>query len=156
MNPRTEVLARSLLVGALFAMPALAADDEALRKDLAAVIALQGLPCGEVVAVKEQAQNDYVASCKDSNVYHVYLNVEGGVIVETQKADFVNLATLDHPTDVSYRQQAARWSRFGRTSRTSGCGRRRSSDCTSARPCTRAAISTGVRDGTSRTYCGSI
>ena len=41
------------------------------------MIALQGLPCGEVVAVKEQAQNDYVASCKDSNVYHVYLNVEG-------------------------------------------------------------------------------
>ena len=57
-------------------------DDEALKKDLTAVIALQGLPCGEVVAVTVQAENDYAASCKDGNKYRVYLNAAGRVVVE--------------------------------------------------------------------------
>ena len=33
--------------------------------DLAAVIALQGLPCGKVVSASQQAQDDYIASCQD-------------------------------------------------------------------------------------------
>ena len=61
-----------------------AADDAATRKDLAAVIALQGLPCGEVVSVKTQGDNDHVASCKDGNRYHVFLNSTGRVVVEKQ------------------------------------------------------------------------
>jgi len=85
MTTRTAVSALSFLAVALFAVPASAADDEALRKDLTAVIALQGLPCGEVVAVKEQAASDYIASCKDSNAYRVYLSAEGRVIVDKQK-----------------------------------------------------------------------
>jgi hypothetical protein len=60
-------------------------DEEALKKDLTAVIALNGQPCGEVVAVKVLAENDYAASCKDNNKYHVYLNAEGRVVVEKQK-----------------------------------------------------------------------
>lgn len=60
-------------------------DEEALKKDLTAVIALHGQPCGEVVAVKVLAENDYAASCKDGNKYHVYLNAEGRVVVEKQK-----------------------------------------------------------------------
>ena len=71
MNRRTVVLAQSLLVAAFFAVPSFAADDEALKKDLTAVIALQGLPCGEVVAVTVQAENDYAVSCKDENKYRV-------------------------------------------------------------------------------------
>ena len=59
------VLAHSLFVAAFFAVPSFADDDEALKKDLTAVIALQGLPCGQVVAVKVQAEDDYAASCKD-------------------------------------------------------------------------------------------
>ena len=51
MNKRTVVLTQSLLVAALFAVPSFAADDEALKKDMTSVIALQGLPCGQVVAV---------------------------------------------------------------------------------------------------------
>jgi hypothetical protein len=42
------------------------------------------MPCGEVVAVKVQAQNDYPASCKDGNRYHVYENDKGRVVVEKQ------------------------------------------------------------------------
>ena len=84
MNTRTVVLAQALLVAAFLAVPAFAADDEELKKDLTAVIALQGLPCGEVIAVTVQAENDYVASCKDTNKYRVYLNAAGRVVVEKQ------------------------------------------------------------------------
>jgi hypothetical protein len=85
MNKRTVVLAQSLFVLALFAVPSFAQDEEALKKDLTAVIALQGLPCGEVVTVEEQAQTDYAVSCKDGNMYRVYLNAAGRVVVEKRK-----------------------------------------------------------------------
>jgi len=48
------------------------------------VITLQGLPCGEVINVATQAENDHLASCKDGNRYHVFLNAQGRVIVEKQ------------------------------------------------------------------------
>ena len=85
MNKRTVALIQSLFMAALFAVPSFAVEDEALKKDLTAVIALQGLPCGEVVAVKTQAENDYAVSCKDKNKYRVYLNAAGRVIVEKPK-----------------------------------------------------------------------
>jgi len=66
------------------AVPALAADDPALSKDLMAVIALQGLPCSQVVSVKQQGANDYVASCKDGNRYHVFVNSVGRVVAQKQ------------------------------------------------------------------------
>lgn len=85
MNKRTVALTQSFFMAALFAVPSFAADDEALKKDLTAVIALQGLPCGEVVTVKTQAENDYAVSCKDKNKYRVYLNAAGRVMVEKSK-----------------------------------------------------------------------
>ena len=85
MNKRIVALAQSLFVAAFFAVPSFAADEEALKKDLTAVIALQGLPCGQVVAVKVQAENDYAVSCKDENKYRVYLNAAGRVVVEKRK-----------------------------------------------------------------------
>ena len=85
MNRVTLGLARALVVAALFARPSSADDDEALKKDLTAVIALHGLPCGKVVAVKVLAESDYNASCEDGNRYHVHLNAEGRVVVEKQK-----------------------------------------------------------------------
>ena len=57
MNRLTVALAHSLIVAAFFAVPSFVDDDEALKKDLTAVIALHGLPCGQVVAVKVQAEN---------------------------------------------------------------------------------------------------
>jgi hypothetical protein len=85
MKKCTLVLAQSLFVAAFFAVPSFAADDEALKKDLTAVIALQGLPCGQVVAVAELAKDDYAASCKDGNKYRVYMNAAGRVVVEKRK-----------------------------------------------------------------------
>lgn len=58
------------------------ASDVTVAKDLTAVIALHGLPCGQVVSVSEQAENDYIASCQDGNRYRVFVNPEGRVTVE--------------------------------------------------------------------------
>ena len=87
MNNRTptSAFAQSLLLAAFFAAPSLAADVEALKKDMTSVIALQGLPCGQVVAVKVNAENDYLCSCKDGNKYRVFMNAAGRVVVEKQK-----------------------------------------------------------------------
>jgi hypothetical protein len=74
-------LTQSLVVAVLFASQ-VADEEEALKKDLTAVIALHGLPCGQVVAVTELAESDYAASCRDGNKYRVYLNAEGRVVVE--------------------------------------------------------------------------
>ena len=85
MNRVSLGLAHAFVVAALIARPSSADDDEALKKDLTAVIALHGLPCGKVVAVKVLAESDYNASCEDGNRYHVHLNPEGRVLVEKQK-----------------------------------------------------------------------
>ena len=85
MLNRTAVEARSLLVAAFFVVPSFAADDEALKRDMTSVIALQGLPCGQVVAVKVNGENDYACLCKDGNRYRVYMNPAGRVVVEKQK-----------------------------------------------------------------------
>ena len=85
MNKRILAVTQSLFFAAFFALPSFAAEDEALRKDLTAVIALQGFPCGEVVSVKTQAENDYAVVCKDGNKYRVYLNAAGRVVVEKRK-----------------------------------------------------------------------
>jgi hypothetical protein len=83
MKRLTVALAQALVIVLFFAMPLFGDDEEALKKDLMAVIALHGLPCGQVVAVTVQAENDYAASCKDGNRYRVYLNASGRVVVET-------------------------------------------------------------------------
>lgn len=66
--------------------PLLAADNSASTgsdtKDLTAVIALQGLPCGQVVTATEQAENDFLATCQDGTRYRVSVNAEGRVVVE--------------------------------------------------------------------------
>ena len=76
--------ALAILATAGIAATAQAADDAAVRKDLFTVITLQGLPCGEVVSVTTKAENDHIASCKDGNRYHVFLNAAGRVVVEKQ------------------------------------------------------------------------
>ena len=56
--------------------------DVPVAKDLTAVIALQGLPCGKVVNATQRGEDDYVASCEDGNRYRVYVNADGRVVVE--------------------------------------------------------------------------
>ena len=74
-----------MIAAALLAAPASTQDEEALKKDLTAVIALHGLPCGQVTAVTVLGESDYAASCQDGHRYRVYLNPKGRVVVEEQK-----------------------------------------------------------------------
>ena len=85
MTKPSIALASSLLLLTGLVTPAVAQqDNEQLKKDLTAVIALQGKPCGEVVSATVLKQNDYAATCKDGNKYHVYENDKGRVIVDKQ------------------------------------------------------------------------
>ena len=82
MNARARLAA--LGIAAALAANAAAADDEALKKDLTAVIALQGLACGQVTEVRTLGDNDYIASCQDGNRYHVFVNAQGRVVAQKQ------------------------------------------------------------------------
>jgi hypothetical protein len=68
-------------LGVGFAGSAVAADDS-MGKDLAATIALQGMPCDKVVESKRNGDSDYTATCKDGNRYHVFLDSSGRVVVK--------------------------------------------------------------------------
>lgn len=87
-NARVTISGSALLVVAtvLHGGSLLAADNPAVdipvTTDMTAVIALQGLPCGQVVRASHQGENDYLATCQDGNRYHVYVNAEGRVMVE--------------------------------------------------------------------------
>jgi hypothetical protein len=59
-----------------------AADDAGLGKDLAATIALQGMPCDKVVDAKRKGDSDYTATCKDGHRYHVFVDAAGRVVVK--------------------------------------------------------------------------
>jgi hypothetical protein len=83
MNSRTQVWAAILATFALVARPSQAADDPTVLKDLTAVVALQGQPCGQVVSATKQGDNDYLATCKDGSRYRVFIN-EGRVVVQKQ------------------------------------------------------------------------
>ena len=86
MRERIQALSLALITFGAVSMAgsAAAAEDISTTKDLTAVIALHGQPCGQVIAVKQQGDNDYVASCQDGNRYRVYINAQGRVIVEKQ------------------------------------------------------------------------
>lgn len=62
--------------------PVIAAENDALAKDLTSTISLLGLPCGQVVNVVTQADRDYIATCSDKNRYRIYLNPQGRVAAE--------------------------------------------------------------------------
>jgi hypothetical protein len=66
----------------LACVEALAAEDASFSKDLKATIALQGLPCDNVVSAQRNADSDYTASCRDGNRYHVYVDPNGRVVVK--------------------------------------------------------------------------
>ena len=84
MITRARASASIFAFAALFAGPSPAAEDVTLRKDLTSVIMLLGLPCGEVVGAKRQADNDHIASCRNGNRYRVFVNAEGRVVAQKQ------------------------------------------------------------------------
>lgn len=53
-------------------------------KDLTTVIALQGEPCGTVTSFEKLKENDYLANCSTGDVYRIYVNEKGRVVVLKQ------------------------------------------------------------------------
>jgi len=84
MSHRTRSWTVIVWILALFATPSFAADDAALLKDLTSVIALLGLPCGQVISATQTKENDHLATCKDGNRYRVFVNAEGRVVAQKQ------------------------------------------------------------------------
>jgi hypothetical protein len=72
----------ALLAVMLLASVAAQAKDDSLGKDLKATIVLQGFPCDQIISSKRNGDSDYVATCKDGNSYHVFVNSQGRVIVQ--------------------------------------------------------------------------
>ena len=68
----------------VLALPSRAAGDTELLKDLTSVIALLGLPCGQVVSAVRLSDNDHIASCQDGHRYRVFINAEGRVVAQSQ------------------------------------------------------------------------
>lgn len=60
----------------------LAAEDPSFGRDLAATIALHGLPCDKVIDAKRNGDSDFTASCRDGNRYHVFVDPTGRVVVQ--------------------------------------------------------------------------
>jgi len=79
-----RIHARILVATGLLAActPSLAADDPAQLKDLTSVVALLGVPCGQVVNVTRIKDNDNNVTCQDGNRYHVYVNDKGRVVAD--------------------------------------------------------------------------
>jgi len=84
VSKRIEAWALILVMSTFLAAPSRAADDVSLLKDLTAVIALLGLPCGQVVKATRLKDNDHLATCKDKNRYRVFMSSKGRVVAQRQ------------------------------------------------------------------------
>ena len=85
MNTRTVALAQSLFVLALFAVPSLAQDEESAQEGPDGGDRTSGIAVRPGRRIREQAESDYAVSCQDGNMYRVYLNAAGRVVVEKRK-----------------------------------------------------------------------
>ncbi|NND43827.1 MAG: hypothetical protein HKN58_00790 [Xanthomonadales bacterium] len=62
--------------------PALGQDDGKVRKDLETVLALKGKPCGAIVDLRRQGENDYLVTCRDGSRYRIFISEGDQVVVE--------------------------------------------------------------------------
>jgi hypothetical protein len=77
---RESLLAATATVLSCSGALAARAQDIGGAQDLAAVIALNGKPCGKVANATKRGEDDYVATCEDGNRYRVYVK-DGRVVV---------------------------------------------------------------------------
>jgi hypothetical protein len=68
------------LCAALLTVRAAETQETTLLKDLTAVIALLGLPCGQVVSATPVKGDDHLATCQDGNRYRVFIDAQGRVV----------------------------------------------------------------------------
>lgn len=72
----------ALLLWAAVPASTLAQEDAQVRKDLETVLALKGKPCGTIVELRRQAENDYLVSCKDGHRYRIFIAGGDRVVIE--------------------------------------------------------------------------
>ena len=84
MKKRVRSMTLIVVVTMFFVGVSQASDDVSITKDMTAVIALLGLPCGNVVSVVKKGDNDHIASCENGNRYRIFMNSEGRVVAEKQ------------------------------------------------------------------------
>jgi hypothetical protein len=78
-KPTALALAGAIVLGQSIIV---SAADSDIGKDLGATIALQGMPCDKVVDAKRNGDSDYIATCKNGNRYHVFVDSNGRVVVQ--------------------------------------------------------------------------
>jgi hypothetical protein len=84
MKTLTKAWGLTIAIVASLPGPTRAVEDVALLKDMTSVVALLGLPCGQVVGVVTKGENDHLVACKDGNRYRIVLNAEGRVVAQKQ------------------------------------------------------------------------
>ena len=84
MNSSEYVRTLAAALAMIACVPSMAADDPAMLKDLTSVVALLGVPCGQVVNATRIKDNDHMVTCQDGNRYHVFVNAEGRVVAQKQ------------------------------------------------------------------------
>jgi hypothetical protein len=82
--PRPDWRRGALFAVALCAGPVALAQDAALLKDLTAAIRLLGLPCGEVISARRQAESDHIATCASGERYRVFVSRQGRLTAQKQ------------------------------------------------------------------------
>ena len=84
MNARHSLRALAATLALASSLHVMAAADPAELKDLTSVVALLGVPCGQVVDATRIKDNDHNVTCSDGNRYHVYVNAQGRVVADKQ------------------------------------------------------------------------
>jgi hypothetical protein len=81
--PRTRLMPLvAVVIAAAVSTGTATAEESSMVKDLAATIALHGLPCDKVVDARRNADSDYTATCQNGNRYHVFVDQSGRVVVQ--------------------------------------------------------------------------
>ena len=62
MGKKIKIGCLIIMIGTGFGAPSHAAEDASLLKDLTSVIALLGVPCGQVVSAQRLKENDHIAT----------------------------------------------------------------------------------------------
>ncbi|MEO6268999.1 MAG: hypothetical protein ABIP08_01705 [Lautropia sp.] len=84
MNRFTRTWILAAVLAGMSTTPSRAADDPALLKDLTSVIALLGLPCGQVISATRLKEDDHIATCRDGTRYRVFVDTAGRVVAQKQ------------------------------------------------------------------------
>jgi len=84
MNVQDPLRALAATLALASSLQVAAAADPAELKDLTSVVALLGVPCGQVVDATRIKDNDHNVTCQDGNRYHVYVNAQGRVVADKQ------------------------------------------------------------------------